>query len=307
MKFLIVGAGAIGGYFGGRLLEKGEDVTFLVREKRKKQLERDGLVVESVHGDMRLEANTLLSGEIVEKQFDVILLSTKAYHLHGAINSIRPYVSENTMILPLLNGIAHLPDLIEEFGEERVLGGLCFIETTLDENGKVVQTSPTHELVFGERSGETTERILKLQEAFSGTKGIFRLSENIVQEMWHKYLFITTMSGVTSLFRSPIGPIREQGYGLQTIENVIQEVAGIMRGLGAPIAKQVESVQLERVKGLSFGMKSSLQRDMEKLLPTEAEHFFGYLLEKAKNLGAETPLLKAIYSNLKVYEAGLIN
>jgi 2-dehydropantoate 2-reductase len=305
MKILIVGAGAIGGYFGGRLLEKGEDVTFLVRENRKQQLEKDGLMVESVHGSMKLQVKTLLSGDEEDGLFDVILLSTKAYHLEGAIDSIRKYVSENTIILPLLNGIAHFQQLIAEFGENRVIGGLCFIETTLDEMGKVIQTSPIHSLLFGERNGEKTERILKLEAAFSGTKANFQLSDNIVKEMWHKYLFIATLSGVTSLFRSPIGPIRELPFGVQTIRKVTQEVAVIMRGLGAPLAQHVEEAQLDRVNGLAYLMKSSLQRDMEKLLPTEAEHFFGYLLQQANQQALDTPVLVAIYTKLMVYESGM--
>lgn len=302
MRILVVGAGAIGGYFGGRLLEKGEDVTFLVREKRKKQLEENGLKVESVHGDMAFQQpQTLLSGENAEN-FDIILLSTKAYHLQEAIEDIRTYMNENTMILPLLNGIAHLDELTAAFGTHRVLGGLCFIETTLDGNGKVIQTSPIHDLVFGERSGAKTERILKLQEAFAGTKANFRLSENIEQEMWHKYLFISTLSGVTSLFRSPIGPIREQDFGLQTIKKTLNEAAAIMRSTGAPLANQIGEAQLQKINEIGFGMKSSLQRDMEKQQPIEADHFFGYLLEQADAEGLEAPVLAAIYANLKVYE-----
>ncbi|WP_374723041.1 ketopantoate reductase family protein [Peribacillus tepidiphilus] len=301
MRILVVGAGAIGGYFGGRLLEKGEDVTFLVREKRKQQLDRDGLVIESVNGNMILEPKTLLTGEKAEP-FDVILLSTKAYHLNGAIESIRPYIQNDTMILPLLNGIAHIDELDEAFGKDKVLGGLCFIETTLDENGKVIQTSPIHELVFGERSGQKTERILKLQDAFHGTKATFRLSDNINEEMWHKYLFITTFSGVTSLFRSPIGPIREQKYGMETIRKVINESASIMRIANAPLAPNIEDVLLNKLTEIGYQMKSSLQRDMEKRLPTEADHFFGYLLKIAEEKGIETPALNSIYANLKIYE-----
>lgn len=302
MRILTVGAGAIGGYFGGRLLEKGEDVTFLVREKRKRQLEHGGLIVESVHGDMKIaDPKTILTGEKAE-EFDVVLLSTKAYHLQGAIEDIRTYVSEKTVILPLLNGIAHMDALTAAFGEEKVLGGLCFIETTLDENGKIIQTSPIHDFVFGERSGEKTERILKLQEAFSGTKANFHLSENIEQEMWQKYLFISTLSGVTSLFRSPIGPIREQGYGLATVKEVLKEASAVMRSIGAPLAEGIEEAQVQKVNEIGYEMKSSLQRDMEKQQPIEADHFFGYLLEKAKDLSLETPVIAAVYSNLKVYE-----
>ena len=302
MKILVVGAGAIGGYFGGRLMEKGEDVTFLVREKRKKQLEENGLVIGSVHGDLQLKTRTLLSGDFTG-DFDVILLSTKAYQLDSAIVDIRPYVTQNTLILPLLNGISHLEKLIQTFGEDKILGGLCFIESTLDETGKVLQTSPAHDLVFGERSGEKTERILALQESFNGTKADFRLSENIEQEMWHKYLFITTLSGVTSLFRSPIGPIRDQEFGLRKTHSLLQEISSIMRRIQAPIADNAEEIQLAKIMQLSFTMKSSLQRDMEKGVSTEAEHYYGYLQHLAKKNDLSTPVLDSVYANLKIFES----
>ncbi|WP_102272539.1 ketopantoate reductase family protein [Cytobacillus massiliigabonensis] len=303
MRILVVGAGAIGGYFGGRLIEKGEDVTFLVREKRKQQLDQDGLIIESIHGDLKLKPKTILSGDSADP-FDVILVSTKAYQLKDAMEGFRAYVNENTMILPLLNGYAHLDRLISEFGEERVLGGLCFIESTLDHSGKILQTSPAHDLVFGERTRKKTNRILSLQASFSDTKAAITLSENIEQDMWHKYLFITTFSGVTSLLRSPIGPIREQEYGLKTVQNLLNETAAIMREIDAPIDNHIEETQMNRILGLSYGMKSSLQRDMEKQQPTEADHFFGYLLQHAKEKGIDSPLLSAIYANLAVYGIG---
>jgi 2-dehydropantoate 2-reductase len=305
LKILIVGAGAIGGYFGGRLLEKGEDVTFLVREKRQQQLREHGLIVDSIHGNMIFpNPKTILVDENVEA-YDVILVSTKSYHLDGAIESIRPYVGNETMILPLLNGIAHLDRLTEAFGAEKVIGGLCFIETTLDEDGKVVQTSPIHDLVFGERNGEHSARILNLQEAFTDTKANFRLSEKIEQELWHKYLFITSLSGITSLFRSPIGPIREQQKGLASIESLLGETADIMMGIAAPLADGSKEATLSRMNEIGHGMKSSLQRDMEKSLPTEGDHLFGYLLNKAEKLGMAAPILSAIYANVKIYERGL--
>ncbi|HAQ07952.1 MAG TPA: oxidoreductase [Bacillus bacterium] len=305
MKILIVGAGAIGGYFGGRLLEKGEDVTFLVREKRKQQLKDHGLAVESIHGNMYFpEPQAILTGENAEP-YDVILLSTKSYHLGNAIESFRHYVGEDTMILPLLNGISHLDLLTEAFGREKVLGGLCFIETTLGENGKVIHTSPIQDLVFGELSGEKSERILGLKSTFEGTKASFRLSESIEQEMWHKYLFITSLSGITSLFRSPIGPIREQHHGLAKIQSVMQETVAIMEGIGAPLADGVGGATLARMKEIGYGMKSSLQRDMEKSLPTEGDHLFGYLLDQASRLKISAPTLATIYANVKIYEKNM--
>lgn len=149
MKFLVVGAGAVGGYFGGRLLEKGADVTFLVREGRMRNLQEKGLVIHSDYGNATLSPKTIITGEEVEP-YDVILLSTKAYHLDNAIDDVRPYVGENTMVIPLLNGMAHYNKLDEQFGKEKVIGGLCYIEATLDSEGAVIQKGPLHMLVYGE-------------------------------------------------------------------------------------------------------------------------------------------------------------
>ncbi|MGG3468304.1 ketopantoate reductase family protein [Neobacillus pocheonensis] len=304
MRFLVVGAGAVGGYFGGRLQEKGEDVTFLVREGRKKQLEKTGLVIESVHGNVTFKPKTILAGEEVEA-FDVILLSTKAYHLEGAMEGIKPYVGQETVILPLLNGILHIDRLKETFGEERVIGGLCFIETTLDQTGKVIQTSAKHDLVFGELSSERSVRVLKIEDAFSGSKIEYRLSENINQDLWNKYLFISTMSGITTLMRAPIGPILEQPSGRATISLLIEEIVSLMKRIEAPLPENIETQLLKQIEGLGYSMKSSMQRDMEKLLPVEADHLHGYLLEIAKKEQISVPILEAIYTNLKVYEKDL--
>lgn len=306
MKILIIGAGGIGGYFGARLLETGQDVTFLVRERRKKQLEETGLNVESVNGDVRLMPK-LITAKDAAAPYDLVVLTTKAYQLEGAIRDIGPFVGEDTMILPLLNGISHIDDLVAVFGEERVLGGLCFIETTLDEKGTIVQASPMNQLVYGERSGEKTERIRKVESAFSGTKADFALSENIEQDMWHKYLFITAMSGITSAMASPIGPIRDLDSGQRTIAALLDELTGIMKAIGAPIKGTIAEEQLGKIMALAPGMKSSMQRDIEKSQPIEADHLQGYLLDKAKAQGLPVPVLETIYTKLKIYERNLQN
>lgn len=304
MRVLVVGAGAVGGYFGGRLVEKGEDVTFLVRENRKKQIEKNGLVIKSVNGDVTLQPKTISTGDEVEA-FDVILLSTKAYHLQGAIDSIKPYVGENTMIVPLLNGIIQVEKLIETFGEEKVLGGLCFIESTLNGEGDVVQTSPAHTLMFGERNGELTERVQKLASTFDGAKANFRLRQNIMQEMWHKYMFITAMSGVTTLMRAPMGPIREEPTGAELIKRLFNEIAAVMNKMEAPLAENAVEVELGKFYKVGPEMKSSMQRDMEKGLSIEADHLQGYLIAKANEHQIPVPVLETIYANLKIYERQL--
>ncbi|MGI2328708.1 ketopantoate reductase family protein [Planococcus sp. YIM B11945] len=306
MKILVVGAGAIGGYFGGRLLEKGQDVTFLVRPGRKEKLEKSGLKIKSVNGDVALRPK-LITSEQKGEPFDVVILSTKSYQLSAAIKDVRPFVGDETMVLPLLNGVVHIEDLAVAFGDKAIIGGLCYIESTLDAEGTVIQASPMNQLVFGERSGEKSDRILDLQKAFNGTKGDFVLSDQIDQEMWQKYLFITAMSGITSMMESPIGPIRELESGKRTIAAFIKELANVMFGIGAPIKDTVVQDQIEKIHSMGAGMKSSMQRDMEKSHPTEVEHLQGYLLEKAKEIGVSVPILETIYTKLKLYEQNLHN
>ncbi|WP_439875751.1 2-dehydropantoate 2-reductase [Bacillus mycoides] len=301
MRILVLGAGGVGGFFGGRLVEKGEDVTFLVRNKRKQQLEEKGLVIRSINGDFSFQPK-LITKEDRTSPFDVIVFSTKAYHLNEAITDLKPFVGEDTVIIPLLNGIAHLALLQKEFGEEKVMGGLCFIETTLNNEGDVVQTSAANRLVFGEIKPQDSERMQRISKVFAGTKASVVLSENITQDMWHKYLFITVMSGVTTLMRAPIGPIRESEGGRDFIRNLFEESVQIMKSIGAPVKDNIVEDHMKTIDKISYDMKSSMQRDMEKGSLVEGEHLQGYLLDLAEKFSIEAPVLGVVYQNLKVYE-----
>ncbi len=301
MNILVVGAGAVGGYFGGRLHEKGEDVTFLVRQKRKQQLERNGLKIESVHGDVVFKPK-LITIDDERKTFDVVFIGTKAYHLEDAIRAVKPFTHDETIIIPMLNGIAHIERLQQVFSKEQVIGGVCFIESTVTETGVIRQTSRMHHFLFGELSGERSERIVKLEEMFLNTKAVFKATDSIERELWNKYMFITTMSGVTTLFRQPIGPILELDEGVKVIKGLIDEITMIMRAEGAPLSADVKEDQYSRFLKLEYSMKSSMQRDMEKNAPIEADHLQGYLLKKANKHGIACPLLTTVYANLKIYE-----
>ncbi|MDS9471594.1 ketopantoate reductase family protein [Sporosarcina pasteurii] len=304
MRILVLGAGAIGGYYGGRLVEKGEDVTFLVRPKRKEHLEKNGLRIQSYFGDFSFQPKCITSNEAAAP-FDLVLFSTKAYHLEDAMNDLKPYVGEHTVILPLLNGVAHFNRLKEVFGVEKVIGGLCFIETTLNHQGIIEQTSAIDRLVYGEFDQKDTERIREIEKVFSGTKATFSLSAHIEQEIWQKYLFITVMSGCTSLMRAPIGPIRESIGGEVFIKKLFKEVESIIKKHGGPLREDIVDKQLEMIRLANYDMKSSMQRDMEKGLSIEGQHLQGFLLQLAKKYQLDTPYLLAVYQNLVVYETML--
>lgn len=300
MKFLVVGAGAVGGYFGARLAEKGENVTFLVRKNREDQLRARGLVVHSTHGDVTLHPKTIRSGQA--GTFDVILIGTKAYHLEQVIEDIRPFVHKETVLISMLNGIEHITKLRQAFSYHSVIGGVCFIEATLSETGDIIQKGSSHRFIFGEWNGEKTERILAIEQAFANTNAQVSVVSNILQEMWHKYLFITTVSGVTTLFQQPIGPIREVPMGAELLQNLLSEIAQIMRAEQAAIAEDIERIQFARIDKMNYDMKSSMLRDMEKGLPVEGDHLQGYLLQLAHKHSLQAPTLQSIYVNLKLYE-----
>ncbi|MNI03042.1 2-dehydropantoate 2-reductase [compost metagenome] len=307
MRILVLGAGGVGGYFGGRLVEKGEDVTFLVRSKRKQQLEKEGLVIQSVNGDLKFQPKMIIAEDSNSSgPYDLILFSTKAYHLDSAILDLQPFVGEQTVILPLLNGVAHFPILKSKFGADKVIGGLCFIETTLNQAGHIVQTSNAHFVKFGEFENKDTERIQRIESTLSGTKASFTRSDFIERDIWHKYMYISTIAGVTTLMRAPVGPIRESKNGRDFIRRLFQEIEGIMIEHGSPLDHNIVAKHMETMENSSYGMKSSMLRDMEKNLSIEGEHLHGYLLELAREYNIEAPLLQAVYQNLLVYE-GTIN
>ncbi|MCG7339093.1 2-dehydropantoate 2-reductase [Staphylococcus sp. ACRSN] len=305
MRILVLGAGGIGGYFGGRLVENGKHVTFLVRPKRKSYLERNGLTIHSENGDFTFNPNLITKHDHVEP-FDVVLLSSKSYHLEHAIDDLKPFIHHNSTIIPLLNGIAHIPKLQSAFNAKRIMGGYCVIETTLNTSGEIVHTSNFDKLYFGELNGEDSERAKLIQDVFSNTKASFIMSTDITQGMWHKYLMITVLSGITTLMHAPIGPIRDSLGGTAFIETLYNEVAAIMRAEDAPIDKDIVSKYMKSLNQLSYHFKTSMQRDMEKGFNIEADHLQGYLLTLAKQHNIDAPILTTIYQNQKVYKEMLM-
>jgi 2-dehydropantoate 2-reductase len=301
VKILVVGAGAVGGYFGARLAQAGRDVTFLVRPNRAEQLQRDGLRILSPHGDLTLQPQTVTTGNI-HGPYDLIFLSVKAQALDQAITDMTPAVGPDTMIYPVLNGMRHMNTLARSFGEQAVLGGVCMVSTDLDEQGRIVQISPMQKLTYGELSGEITPRIRSFDETMRNAGFETELSTGIMQAMWHKWVMIASLGLVTCLLDGPIGEISAVPDGEQTILQALDECAAIGTACGFPLPEPITAFLRQAAATKDSKLTSSLYRDMQKGASVEVDTILGDLLAHGQKHGLKTPLLQAGCVRLRVYQ-----
>lgn len=303
MRILVIGAGATGGYFGGRLLESGQDVTFLVRAGRAAQLAEHGLVIRSSYGNATLPSPAVVQAGALSEAFDVVLLSCKAYHLPQVIEDMAPAVGPHTMIVPLLNGMRHIDVLDERFGAERVLGGQCVIAATLDKQGVVHHLNQSHSLTFGERDGSRSERVERLLAAMSLAMFDPRLSTTVMQDMWDKWVFLASLAGITCLMRAPVGDIMAANGGeaatLQLLEDCRRVAELNHRAPADTVLARACSVLTEKGSKLS----ASMMRDLEQGGQIEADHVIGDMLARAGAHAESLTMLRTAYTHLKAYEA----
>jgi 2-dehydropantoate 2-reductase len=305
MRILVVGAGAIGGYFGGRLLEAGRDVTFLVRPRRGAQLAKTGLVIRSAFGDVTIPAPPTVMADALHEPFDLIVLSCKAYDLKSAADSFAPAVAAvaaKTAILPLLNGISHMDFLADRFGSGAVLGGLCIISTTLDADGRILHLNDTHLLSFGERDGAMSARAEAIASALSGARFETRLTKTIMQEMWEKWVLIATMAGINCLLRAAVGDIVAAGAA-NLATGLLDECCAIATAQGFAPGESTKQRMRAVLTAPGSAFAASMLRDIERGAPIEADHIIGDLIRRGEAQQRDYPLLRIAYAHLKTYQA----
>jgi 2-dehydropantoate 2-reductase len=306
MRVLVVGAGAIGGYFGGRLLQAGRDVTFLVRPRRADELADTGLIIKSPRGNVSIRKPATILSENISHPFDLVLLSCKAYDLAGAIDSFAAAVGPETIVLPLLNGMRHLDMLDERFGRSHILGGQCVIAATLDSQRAVVHLNDIHKLAFGERDGVISDRIHHVASILDNAGFDASLSDHIVQEMWEKWVFLATLAGVTCLMRAPIGDIVASPGGCELIRSLLEECRAIAEGAGHPPQAAFLEQARAALSAAGSPMTASMLRDVETNAPVEADHIVGDLLRRRRAVHPnrnQLSQLETAYTHLKAYEA----
>ncbi|WP_298876638.1 2-dehydropantoate 2-reductase [uncultured Bradyrhizobium sp.] len=303
MRVLVIGAGALGGYYGACLVRAGADVTFLVRSARAEQLRLVGLQVKRPHGDFTVQPKILMTSELKEP-FDVVLVGVKAYSLDDAMAQFAPAVGANTMVLPILNGLKHIDALTARFGAEPVLGGLANVSAGLDADGRVVQFMANQTIVFGETKGSLSERTLALEKLFQVPGIDVRASEAIMQDMWEKFVQLSTLAGITCLMRASIGDILSVPNGEQSIFRLFAECCAVATSSGfEPRAPFIE-FDRKLFTTLDSPLKASMLRDIERGSMTESEHILGDMANRARKLNIDTPLLDLARAHVAAYEVG---
>jgi 2-dehydropantoate 2-reductase len=304
VRILVLGAGGIGGYFGGRLAQAGADVTFLVRPRRREQIAREGLRIESPLGDAQLAVKTVLAEE-VRPDYDAVLFTCKAYDLDSAMDAIAPAMggARACAVVPLLNGIAHLERLDARFGRPNVMGGTCQINATLRKDGVVVHGDKLQRVLFGERDGSRSARAQALAAEFGKSSVDYTLSDDIEQDLWEKVVFLCALATTTCLFRGNVREIVAAPGGREAMERALAanaEVAG--REGHAPRAKTMEFAR-DRLTDPQGLWSASMLRDLESGGQVEADHIVGWMLGRARAHGIDDTLLSLAYTHLKTYEA----
>jgi 2-dehydropantoate 2-reductase len=303
MRILILGAGGVGGYFGARLIEAGADVTFFLREARARRIAERGLEVESPRGDARVAARTVCDPGALSP-YDLVVLTCKAYDLDESLAQVERAVGRDTAVLPLLNGLAHLDRIAERLPQARLWGGVAQISSTLSDDGVIRHFSALNRIVFGVRDGGGDARLEALRSAFAATPVDAAISPRIEQDLWDKFVFLTTLAGVTCLMRADIGGILETPAGERLILGLLAECESVARAAGYPTDPARASLYIEELTRRGSTMKSSMLRDIERGGRTEGEHILGDMLERARRAGVEAPLLEIALTHLRAYEAG---
>jgi 2-dehydropantoate 2-reductase len=304
MRILVVGAGAVGGYFGGRLVQAGRDVTFLVLPKRAEQIQAQGLrILSPKYGDFTARPKTITAAQIASP-YDVIFLSVKNYDLAAAINDFAPAVGPQTVIVPVLNGMRHMDLLTKRFGEHGVLGGVCFVATEIDSQGRIVQLADFQSLTYGELDGKKSSRIEAVHQVFSGAGFEAAISTDILRDMWEKWVWLASVGTITCLLRGNIGEIVAVPGGAELCLTAFREIAAIAGACGYPMSETFLAEKGPILTAAGSTLTSSMYRDLTNHARVEVDTILGDLIARGSKHGVSAPIVQAAFVTLTIYQQG---
>jgi 2-dehydropantoate 2-reductase len=303
MRVLILGAGAVGGYYGARLLQGGADVTFLVRPARHEQLAERGLRIEGPGERSRVAVSSVTR---VPCAYDLVMVACKAYDLHAAVEAIAPAVGADTTILPLMNGVAQLDVLDARFGPGRVAGGSCHLIASLDPEGTIQRLADVERIVYGLREGTGANGRIALEHlhaAFERARVSAVLSPDVMQELWDKYVLLCSFAAITCLMRASVGDIARTTSGRDLALELVNTCVEVAGRAGRRPAPQVLAGIVDWVTAPDSLLTASMLRDIERGARIEGEHIVGDMLRRAQSAGIQAKLLSVAHCHLQTYES----
>jgi 2-dehydropantoate 2-reductase len=298
MKIAVMGTGGVGGYFGGMLAQAGHDVTFIARGPHLAAIREQGLRVETVHGDFTIQAPaTDNPGEV--GPVDLVLFCVKTYHTDEAGHAIAPLIGDDTLILSLQNGVDNEEKLAALYGQEHVLGGVCYIAATIAAPGVIRQISGPRSIVFGELDGSITPRAQRVLQAFTDAGIEATLSEDVQKALWTKFLFICAFSGVASVARAPVGELLAIPETRELLREAMAEVEAVARARGVTLDADIVERMMVTAEGFAPESKPSMLVDLERGNRLEIDALNGTVARLGAELGVPTPVHRVIYAALK--------
>lgn len=301
MKIVVFGAGGVGGYFGGKLTQAGFDVTFIARGNHMKAIRSKGLQVKSILGDFLVHPKVTKDVHDIDEA-DLIIIAVKSWQLLEVAQQLRPIVKAHTVILPLLNGANIADSLRSIFDPINVLAGLCKIVSKIEAPGIIDHFAYDPEIVFGEYDNEHTKRLNKIKAIFDKSEIKCNIPEDIHLDIWKKFLFITTVSGIASLTRSVFGEMRTDEGIRQIMYQTANEIVAIGNAKGIGLTNNDIELVFMVIDNLNHNTTASMQRDIMEGRPSELENFNGYIVQQGKLLHVSTPANNFTYHCLMPQE-----
>lgn len=304
MKIGIIGAGGVGGYFGGLLARGGLEVTFVARGAHAAAIRATGLTVRSVEGELAVTPAGVVDSPSELGHCDVILIATKAYDLDAAVDALRPALRPDTIVIPLLNGIDHDRTVQARLGAGvgTVYPGFVYILSARTEPGVIEQTGGPRTMFFGDRTAPRNPRLVALEERFRAAGVLATAAEEIVPEMWKKFIWLSAFSAITAVCRSAIGPILEDSHSADVFVRCLDESIRVASSCGIEIEDALRNEMLEKTFGYlktTPNAKSSMLVDIENGRRTEIDHLSGAICRLGKARGAPTPIHDTVYAAVK--------
>jgi 2-dehydropantoate 2-reductase len=306
MRIAVMATGGVGGYFGGRLAAAGHDVHFIARGANLAALRKDGLRIDSVHGDLHLKSVNATDNPADVGPVDIVLFAVKLWDTEKAAELTRPLVDPNTRVITLQNGVDSVERLRPIFGEDHAVGGIAYIASVIAEPGRISQTSQFARMSFGYSDRRADTQLEALAAAAKTAKIDAAISPDFEVERWEKFVFLVAMSALTSATRKPIGPIIADPDTAAWYEEVMREVAAVAKAKGVKLADDFVDQRLAFVRsgGTPPTMKASMAHDVDRGNRLELDWLSGKVVQLGKELGVPTPANLAVYRTLKLWRNG---